>query len=115
ANEDFMTEQLNSRNLETKAAGNVSGTDVALAFDEFMQAFEAFKQTNDERLEQIENRISSDVVTEEKLARINRALDEHKTLADQLALKAARPQLGGVAPRRGIELQHKTAFEGYMR
>lgn len=110
-----MTEQLCSPEIETKAAGDVSGTDVALAFDEFMQAFEAFKETNDERLDQIENRISSDVVTNEKLARISQALDEHKMLADQLALKAARPQLGGMPLRSGAALQHKAAFYGYMR
>lgn len=110
-----MTEQLSSQNLEAKAAGGASGTDVAMAFDEFMQAFEAFKETNDERLDQIENRISSDVVTEEKLARISRALDEHKMFADQLALKAARPQLGGAPLRSGAALQHKAAFDGYMR
>lgn len=110
-----MTEQLTSPDMETKAASGVSGTDVAVAFDEFMQAFEAFKETNDERLQQIENRISTDVVTEEKLTRINRALDEHKMLADQLALKVARPQLGGAPLRSGATLQHKAAFDGYMR
>jgi HK97 family phage major capsid protein len=68
---------------------------VALAFDEFMRAFEAFKLTNDERLAQIEQQISADVVTTEKLDRINRAIDQHKALVDQLTLKAARPPLGG--------------------
>ncbi|RME94143.1 MAG: phage major capsid protein, partial [Alphaproteobacteria bacterium] len=110
-----MSEQIPSAEIdkiETKAAGG----EVAQAFDEFMQAFEAFKETNDERLNQIEKRLASDAVTEEKLERISRALDEHKQLADQLALKAARPALGGtVSPRNGAALQHKAAFEGYMR
>lgn len=110
-----MTEQIPSQAIETKAAGDVSGTEVAMAFDEFMQAFEAFKETNDERLNQIESQISADVVTSEKLARINAALDQHKALADSLALKAARPALGGSAPHSGAMLQHKAAFEGYMR
>ena len=39
-------------------------------FDEFARAFEAFKDTNDSRLSRIETRLSGDVVTEEKLARI---------------------------------------------
>ena len=110
-----MTEQVAIEAIENKAAGSVSGTEVAMAFDEFMQAFEAFKETNDERLDQIENRISTDVVTSEKLERIGRALDEHKTLADSLAIKAARPALGGSGVRSGMSLQHKAAFEGYMR
>jgi len=110
-----MTEMIPSTGIETKAAGDVSGTEVAMAFDEFMQAFEAFKETNDDRLNQIENRISADVVTSEKLARISDALDEHKALADSLAIKAARPALGGQPLRSGVALQHKAAFEGYMR
>jgi hypothetical protein len=39
----------NARGLVSKAASG-SSEDVALAFDEFMRAFEAFKVTNDERL-----------------------------------------------------------------
>ena len=70
---------------ENKAA---SGDDVAGAFDEFMRAFEEFKETNDERLEQVEKRASSDVVTEEKLERLNRTLD-------QMVAKSARPPLAG--------------------
>lgn len=110
-----MTEQIPAEGIETKAAGEASGTDVALAFDDFMQAFEAFKETNDERLAQIESRVSADVLTSEKLTRINKALDENKALVDQLAIKAARPQLGGPPVRSGAALQHKAAFEGYMR
>ena len=110
-----MTEQTPASAFETKAAGEASGTDVALAFDDFMMAFEAFKETNDERLSQIENRVSADVLTSEKLERINKSLDENKALADSLAIKAARPQLGGTIIRSGAALQHKAAFEGYMR
>jgi HK97 family phage major capsid protein len=85
------------------------------AYDGLMHAFEAFKETNDERLDQLEQRMSADVVTTEKLARIDRALDEQKRTLDDLALKAARPQRGGAAPRIGAASEHKTAFEGYMR
>jgi HK97 family phage major capsid protein len=90
--------------------------DLALAFDEFMRAFEAFKAANDERLAQIEQSISEDVVTIEKLERINRALDQHQAAMDQLTLKGARPPLGGSAIRlSGSLLQHKAAFEAYVR
>jgi HK97 family phage major capsid protein len=85
------------------------------AHDAFLHTFEAFKETNDERLDQLERRMSADVVTTEKLARIDRALDEQKRTLDDLALKAARPQRGGAAPRIGAASEHKTAFEGYMR
>ncbi len=55
------------------------------------------------------------MVTTEKLARIDRALDENKRVVDELALKAARPPLAGAAPRSGASLAHKAAFDGYVR
>jgi HK97 family phage major capsid protein len=100
--------------IETKAASG-SSEDVALAFDEFMRAFEAFKATNEERIGQIEKRLSADVLTIEKLDRINNAIDEHKAIVDELALKSARPQLGASTFRSTSTLQHKAAFEAYVR
>ena len=101
--------------FETKA----TGTDVAVAFDEFMQAFEAFKETNDDRLDEIEKRVGADVVTEEKLKRIDHALGEHQRLVDTLAVKSQRPHLGsfvsGSGATSGVMLQHKSAFESYVR
>lgn len=89
---------------ETKSAGG----DVAAAFDEFMRAFEDFKETNDRRLGEIERRSGEDVVTAEKLARIDRTLD-------QLAVKSQRSPLGGSVVQSSHALQHKQAFEGYVR
>jgi len=68
---------------EAKAA---ESGDVSAAFDDFMRAFEAFKDTNDERLSEIETKLTADVVTTDKLDRINKALDE-------LTLKGRRPPL----------------------
>jgi hypothetical protein len=85
--------------LETKSA---SPDDLGTAFDGFMRAFEAFKDGNDERIAQLEQRMSADVVTTDKVDRINRALDEHKRVVDELALKSARPHLGGPAVRSGV-------------
>jgi predicted phage gp36 major capsid-like protein len=54
---------------ETKAAElPASSGEVAAALDEFNRNFDAFKETNDRRLAEIEGRLSGDVVTEEKLA-----------------------------------------------
>ena len=98
--------------LETKAVTQ----DVAIAFDEFMHAFETFKETNDARLDELERRGSADVLTNEKLARIDRALDEHKQIVEDLTLKSRRPHLGnGASATSGVALQHKNAFEGYVR
>jgi HK97 family phage major capsid protein len=85
------------------------------AFGEFVRTFEAFKDGNDERLSQLERRLSADVVTVDKVDRLNRALDETKRVVDDLALKSARPQLGGPAPRSTAALQHKSAFDAYVR
>jgi HK97 family phage major capsid protein len=97
--------------LEAKAGRSA----LAHEFEDFMRAFEAFREANDERLTEIERRSAADPVTSEKLARIDRALDETKRTIDQLALKAARPPLGATGPRSAAALQHKTAFDGYVR
>lgn len=65
--EQHLTEDISPEDIETKAASDAaasgSGDDVANAFDEFMRAFEAFKATNEERIGQIEKRLSADVLT----------------------------------------------------
>ncbi len=101
--------------LETGKLENKSIANPDAAFDELHRAFAAFRETNDERLAQLESRMSSDVVTEEKLARIDRALDETKSKLDRFALNSARPRLGGGVESDAIGLQHKGAFGLYMR
>ena len=86
--------------LETKIIAGDGG------MGEFLNAFEAFKDANDERLGQIEKRMAADVVTSDKVERINRALDD-------LTLKMKRPQLGG--PEKDQPTEHKRAFEAYVR
>jgi HK97 family phage major capsid protein len=96
--------------LETKAIT----PDARSAFDDFQSAFDAFKQANDERLSQLETR-SADIVTEEKVDRINRALDEHKHQLDELTLAAARPVVGGEKKSAPQAREQKAAFERYVR
>ena len=103
---------LNDKGLEVKSA---SPADLGVAFDDFMRAFDAFKDTNDRRLSEIERSMSADVVTDEKLHRIDRALDEHKRLVDELAHKAGRPRRGGSEARLSSSHDHKSAFDGYVR
>jgi HK97 family phage major capsid protein len=97
--------------LETKAGGSVGA-----AFEEFMRAFEAYKDTNDERLGELERRSASDPLIDDKLARLDRALDETKRVADRLAVKAARPHLGGgdVIETAAVR-EHRRAFDDYVR
>src|SRR4051812_49248224 len=76
---------------ETKSA------DVAAAFEEFARAFDAFKDTNETRLHEIETRLSSDVLTEEKLARIDEVLEAANRRHERATLDARRPALGAAA------------------
>lgn len=92
-----------------------TGLETKVAFGDFMQAFEAFKDANDERLAQIEQRMSADVVTADKIDRINRAVDETKARIDELTLKARRPRLSGEADPAPAGREHKSAFEAYVR
>jgi HK97 family phage major capsid protein len=94
--------------IETKSAG-----DDILA--DLNRAFGAFKETNDERLTQLESRLGADVVTEEKLARIDHALDDTKSRLDRLALEMSRPRIGGKLVDDQSGREHKSAFNHYMR
>lgn len=100
---------IDKQNFETKSSESQDQPEVAAAFGEFMHAFEAFKNTNDRRLGEIERRAAADPVTSDKLARIERTLDE-------LSVKGARLPIGGNgAVRAGAGLAHKMAFDGYVR
>ncbi|MCJ8309710.1 MAG: phage major capsid protein [Hyphomicrobiales bacterium] len=89
--------------------------EITTAFDDFMKAFDSFKQANDERLTQLETRMGADVVTEDKVNRINDAIDQQKRQLDHLILKAQRPSLGGDRLPTSQQLEHKAAFETYLR
>ena len=106
-----MMDAMNAGATETKSA---PGGEINEAFGEFLTSFEAFKGANDERLAQIETRMGADVVTEEKVDRISRSLDEQKRSLERLTLKGARPALG----REGataLPSEHKSAFAAYVR
>lgn len=96
-------------------APETKGADISDAFGEFMSAFEAFRDANDERIAQIETRFGEDAVTAEKVDRISRAMDEQKRAMDQLLLRKARPALGREAGGARVASEHKEAFEAYVR
>lgn len=70
-----------------------------------LAVFEAYKQANDARLADIEKRGTSDPLTDERLARIDRQLEA-------LSLKAARPDLGGVPAQTS---ERDDAWSRYLR
>ncbi|ABD87364.1 phage major capsid protein [Rhodopseudomonas palustris] len=86
------------------------------AQDELRATFEDFKSANDERLAELERR-RGDVLLEEKVDRINAALDAQQRKLDELVLRQARPQLEGRGKNAGdvAGREHKSAFEAYVR
>jgi predicted phage gp36 major capsid-like protein len=62
--------------LETKIARpDAQAPEAQPVLDQLLRGWEAFKESNDRRLDEIERRMSADIVSEEKVDRINRALD----------------------------------------
>ncbi len=113
-----MTIDIKAASPENKAvAPNGNNPQAHLAMDELMRSFGSFKQANDERLDQVEKSMSVDVITLEKVDRINTALDEQKQLLDELSLMSHRPHLSGEQAGTSSlsALQHKSAWDSYMR
>jgi HK97 family phage major capsid protein len=80
------------------------------AQDALMRAFEDFKAANDARLDAIE-RERGDVLLEEKVDRIDRALSEQKSLIERAALAGRRPGLAADP----LQSEHKSAWSSYLR
>jgi HK97 family phage major capsid protein len=80
------------------------------AGDALMRTFEEFKAANDVRLAAIENR-RADVLLEEKVERIDRALSEQKSLIERAALAGRRPAM---ASEPAVS-EHKSAWNAYLR
>lgn len=93
---------------ETKMTPVSAETRAALG--EVLAAFEAFKQANDARLDEIDAKASADVLLEDKVGRIDAALTQQKSALDRLLLDQARPGLEGGAANAG-----SAAWSDYMR
>ena len=96
---------------ESKAAG----ADLSLAFDDLRYTLESYRVSNDERLAEIETRRGIDPLTEEKMARMDIALDDAMRRIDRLTLDRSRPALGRDEPRDPVVAEHKAAFAAYVR
>ena len=74
--------------------------------DELMTSFEAFKQANDQRLQEIEKRASADVLLEEKVENINLRLTQLSQFMQRPALETSSPSDG--------DLEMRAAFKDYV-
>ena len=103
--------------LENKAGAGTSGDTEGLV-TQLMGAFEEFKRTNEGRLGELERRGSADALTEEKLGRLNLALDSAKAAIDRANLERARPRLEASGPAGGrpdAGDEYKDAFAAYVK
>jgi HK97 family phage major capsid protein len=96
------TPQTRSAPLETKQTGEHSIADVAAATANLAKAFEEFTTSNDARLKEVEKKGSADVLSEEKVNRINTDLTKLQDAVTSLGKKsekletiAMRPPLAG--------------------
>lgn len=82
-------------------------------------AWEQFKQVNDQRLREIERKGSADPLHMEQLNKISTALDNYKHRVDALETAQSRPGLDlatkGYAPVDGRVSEYKKAFCNYLR
>ena len=90
----------------TKETKMAKGREVKTAAAEALAAFEAYKQTNEARLSEIEKRGKADPLLDQKLAKIDRRLEA-------LSLKSARADLSGEA--EPADAEHSSAWGRYMR
>lgn len=102
--------------LENKALP-YAGQSTQDPLSSLMSDFELFKSTNEQRLQELEQRGHCDGLTEEKLNRLNQALDLHKKSLDAVLLQKKRPPLDKEEGGRGAphRLAHKDAFHAYIR
>jgi len=104
-----MDIDINDRAPESKAG--IAGGETAASFDERMRVFEAFCQSNDERLAALERR-GGDPLLDEKVERINTELTRR---LDALTLKQARPAFARESAQPAGAREHKMAFDAYLR
>lgn len=88
--------------------------EVKAEFEKFLRTFESFKSANDQRIREMDSRFGVDVITREKVDRINQVIDEQKRTLDELTLSHARPDLGSVHQPAEARA-HKRGFDLYMR
>ena len=93
------------------------------AAEEQKKAFEEFKKVNDERLKAVESKGAAPADLEEKLAKINGAIDtaekKLRTAMDEVEKKINRLELGGKGAGEGDEQkqrqERKAAFGKFLR
>jgi HK97 family phage major capsid protein len=98
--------------FETKAVLDAP-KDLGSLYEDVMRTFEDFKQANDARIADIEHRQAADVLIEEKVNRIDAALEEHISHLDEMQRVSRRSVYESREGRMADE--HVAAFDTYIR
>jgi len=84
--------------------------------DQIGNAWEHFKQVNDERLRQIEKKGCADGMIMEELNKINNSIDEQKSKLEKLEVSMSRPSFENKGANFMLEnLEHKKALNNYLK
>ena len=88
---------------------------ISQRLDKLAQTWEHFKSANDERLKQVEQKGASDPLTDQKLNRVNMALDEYKSKLSSIETALNRPNLKSFANCNTQNSEYKSRFGSYIR
>ncbi|MDR3290451.1 MAG: phage major capsid protein [Rickettsiales bacterium] len=77
-------------------------------------AWEHYKQVNDERLKQIEKKGGADVLLLDELSKINNTLEEQKLKIEKLEISNSRPSFESKCESRE-NVEYKTALDNYIK
>lgn len=85
--------------------------------DQLNTIYAQFTEVNDAVLSELEHKSGADVLLEEKLARLDAAIDAQMQRLTELQLKSQRPAKAASSPaaQQADGVEHKTAFDSYMR
>ncbi len=90
--------------------------EIKAAVDDLGSAFAAFKEANDRRLQELSKKHASDVLSEEKVNRLNGELDRLQGQVDGLTAAVKRSPLDGSAQKYSTaEREQKAAFNRFLR
>jgi HK97 family phage major capsid protein len=90
--------------------------EIKAAVDDLGSAFTAFKEANDRRLQELSKKQASDVLSEEKVNRLNGELDRLQGQVDTLTAAVKRSPLDGAGQQYSTaKLEQKAAFNRFLR
>lgn len=90
--------------------------EVKKMLQELGETFEAYKATNDQRIDEIRASGQANAITEERMAKLDAAIDDLKTRIKEAEASAAMPARSGQGePQSKEEREHFDAFLAYVR